>query len=75
MVTFRLNIDLGNDSMKTTNDIARALANIAVKMLDQDINNFVLYQTIFDDNGNDVGRYGIKDDNGNIPRYPLTFEE
>jgi len=75
MVTFRLNIDLGNDAMQTTNDIARALANIAVKMLDQDINNFVLYQTIFDDNGNDVGRYGIKDANGNTPRYPLTFEE
>ena len=75
MVTFRLSIDLGNSEMRTTNDIAQCLISISEKIHDKDINEFVLYKTIFDINCNDVGRCGIKNKNGDTPKYPIDFNE
>ena len=73
MPTFRLYINLGNDAMQTHEDLAAALRKIADDVENpRDIAPFAesdgdgilragWYQTIRDANGNDVGRYAVKD--------------
>ncbi len=79
MTTFRLYIDLGNDAMRTRKDLADALEGVIAEVLTprrlapfaetaaDDFDGDLLpgwYQTIFDVNGNDVGRYAVKDGSG-----------
>lgn len=73
MLTFRLFINLGNDAMRTADDLAAALRTIADSVehpramapfaeTDADGNlGAGWYQTIFDVNGNDVGRFAVKE--------------
>lgn len=51
---FELVIELGNDEMQTTSDIASALRSVA-KQLDRGKN----YGKIMDANGNSVGEFSI----------------
>ena len=57
MATFNLNIDLGNEAMQTTLDIAGALAEQAMKM---SADNRTESGVIFDENGNSVGHWEVK---------------
>ncbi len=73
-LSFRLNIALGNDAMRTAEDLSAALRKVADDVdrprdsapfaeTDEDGNLAPgWYQTIHDLNGNDVGRYAVKDD-------------
>lgn len=63
--TFTTTIHLGNEAMQTPLDVARALRRIADKLDADEVEKWYLgtFQTIHDDNGNDVGRwkYGYAD--------------
>jgi ethanolamine utilization cobalamin adenosyltransferase len=62
--------------MQTTNDIADTLKMISDIIRDKDLTDLMMYKTIFDLNGNDVGRYAIKDQNGDtLPDKALIFNE
>lgn len=63
MKTFKLYIDLENDIFQEdpTHEVARLLRIIAEKLETEDPEDFSHYRTIFDLNGNDVGRYAIKE--------------
>ena len=73
-MTFRLYIDLGNDAMRTSADLAEILREISMNVMyprtsapfakTDNAGNLLpgWYQTIFDRNGNDVGRYAVKED-------------
>lgn len=54
MSQFIIKIDIGNDAMKTENDLALAVENIANKLKSESA-----YGNIYDRNGNHVGYYGI----------------
>jgi hypothetical protein len=72
-LTFQLYISLGNEAMRTAYDLSVALHRIAdgvvspremapFSEIDAEGNlGAGWYQTILDDNGNDVGRYAVKD--------------
>jgi len=54
MSQFVIKIDIGNDAMKTENDLALAVETVANKMkTEPSIGN------IYDRNGNHVGFYGV----------------
>lgn len=76
MPTFQLYITLGNDAMRTRKDLSDALETVAAEVMtpralapfaetaEGDFDGDLLpgwFQTIFDENGNDVGRYAVKD--------------
>ena len=76
MAQFTLKITLGNEAMQTPADIADTLKMISDIIRDKDITDLLLYKTIFDLNGNDVGRYAIKDKTGDtLPDYAVQFNE
>ena len=60
MSTFKLEIELGNDAMRSTNDIARALEEVAVRLSGQH-RSFADADAgrIHDDNGNTVGSWTV----------------
>lgn len=51
---FVLRIDIGNDAMKSENDLALAVESVANKMKSDSI-----YGNVYDRNGNHVGFYGV----------------
>jgi hypothetical protein len=58
MSTFKLEIDLGNDAMKSAADVSRALKELSYKLEGyEDSKDFS--GVIMDDNGNKVGRYEV----------------
>ena len=64
MKKFTLEIELGNDAMRTTDDIATALREIATN-IDKEppqnpIKRFAGSHPILDVNGNSVGSFGVK---------------
>ncbi len=67
-INFRLRLDLGNDAMRTPADIARALRETA-DQIDQSSNLYGIahYQNIRDDNGNTIGQYAVKNQDGDTP--------
>ena len=52
--TFKLSIRLGNEAMQTPEDVATALEKIA-----EDLRNGRTGNTMFDENGNNVGTWGF----------------
>jgi len=56
-VVFTATIALGSDAMKTPEDVAGALRKIADKLDSYD--GYDMFQTILDDNLNDVGRWKL----------------
>lgn len=60
---FKLYIDLENSAFEpsATHEIARILLTIAARLELLSTNDILYHQTIFDLNGNDVGRYVIKE--------------
>ena len=54
---FTATIRLGNDAMIDRRDVAEALRRIARKLDDGEASGF--FETILDDNGNDVGRWKL----------------
>jgi len=63
MKTFKLYIDLENDAFQpeASREIACILRLIAEKINNRTDEDLSKYKTIFDINGNDVGRYAIKE--------------
>lgn len=69
MLKMQVSINLGNDAMGSGYDVAEALHRIGMDVMEwdsRDINHVphlgrVVNQTIFDRNGNDVGRWSIDD--------------
>lgn len=61
MPQFRLIIDLGNDAMKTGNDIAKALHNVGVSINSNYTPVVRGDGNIRDINGNVVGHYEVVD--------------
>lgn len=66
MLTMKVSINLGNEAMRSGYDVAEVLQGIGVDVMNWD--NYkddgqylarVVNQTIFDRNGNDVGRWSI----------------
>lgn len=59
---FKLYIDIDNDAFAPNpqDEIARILKAIADKIQNASQDTISFYQTIYDINGNDVGRYAIK---------------
>lgn len=61
---FKLSIQCNHDAFGPTeaelrDELAGLLQSVALKILSGD--DLGMYQTIFDSNGNDVGRYAVKD--------------
>lgn len=61
-LTFRLNIDTDNDAFQPDprREIADILKHIATQVANGEMDVMRCYQTVFDVNGNDVGRYAFK---------------
>jgi len=60
--TLKINIDIGNEAFqdgKRNPELAHILRKLAYKIELGDLAD-CLYKTLFDRNGNDVGRAGIK---------------
>lgn len=64
MTTFTVKITCDNSAFEESPalEIARILEAIASRIRDQGLSGY--YETIRDINGNDVGRYAIKNDDG-----------
>ncbi len=58
MKKFELEIELGNDAMKTRFDVAKALSEVARRLRTTGRN----YQAIMDRNGNKVGKWTFKEE-------------
>jgi hypothetical protein len=65
-MTFTVSIEMGNAAMQTGHDIAKALSEVAAKVVrnypgrvESDYGNAVM-----DENGNKVGEWGFDDDGG-----------
>ena len=60
-MTFKLEIELGNDAVRTFSQIAKALAGVAKRLRDNNT-RFIAGDTmkIMDDNGNTVGQWGCE---------------
>lgn len=58
-MTFTLTIELGNDAMQTTDDIATALEAVAVQLQRSGAINPEYQQKVRDRNGNTVGRWEV----------------
>lgn len=56
----KLEIELGNDSMKTGSDLAAALVKVADRLAGSRLNNNP-GQKILDENGNSVGSWEVVD--------------
>jgi hypothetical protein len=54
---FTVAIHMGNEAMRTPDDVARTLRRIAAHISTNGTSGF--FETIHDDNGNDVGRYKL----------------
>ena len=61
--SFKLEIELGNDSMQSGPDVARALRQVAIRIE----NNLEARGAIVDANGNTVGHYGPEPQSRNLP--------
>ena len=55
---FTLTIDLGNASMRTADDVSRALVKIAARLRGREWDDFS--ETVMDDNGNKVGEWSLE---------------
>lgn len=70
MLKMKVSINLGNEAMQTGPHVAEALQQIGEDLWDRSYYNpdytptlgRIVNQTIFDRNGNDVGRWSIDDD-------------
>jgi hypothetical protein len=62
MATFTVKIDTGNDAFADypTPELVRILRDIARRMEEGD--TYDTFRTILDANGNDVGRFALKED-------------
>lgn len=56
-----LEIELGNDSMKTGSDLASALVKVADRLAGSRLHNNP-GQKILDENGNSVGHWEVRDE-------------
>lgn len=67
MLNLKVSINLGNEAMRTSYDVASALQVIGEDLIDVWMHEYgevltrIVNQTIFDRNGNDVGRWAIFD--------------
>lgn len=55
--SFVLRIELGNDAMRTADDVSRTLTKIAARLRGRDWDEWT--EKILDDNGNSIGNFTL----------------